>query len=83
MNKFDQFVEDLVSGELSLTQDQIAIRASIRRRKDIPDCVKGLLAGEEGIGGINAGLIYRMFEPIQHMIGTVELAYRRGSQKDG
>ena len=81
MNKFDQLVEDLSSGDLSLTQVQIAIRASIRRRKDIPDGVKGLLAGEEGIGGINSGLIYKMFFPIQDMIGVIELAYRRGSQK--
>ena len=78
MNKFDQLVEDLVNGELGLTHVQIAIRTSIRRRKDIPEGVKNLLAGEKK----NAGLIYKMFVPIQDMIGAMELAYRRGSQKD-
>lgn len=76
MDKFSQLVEDLTSGDLTLTQVQIAIRASIRQRKDIPDGIKDLLGGKER----NAGLIYKMFEPIQEVIGTVELAYRRGAQ---
>ncbi len=77
-DKFSQLVEDLVSGELSLTHIQIAVRASIRQRKDLPDGIKDLLAGKKN----NPGLIYRMFEPIEEVIGAIELSYRRGSQKD-
>lgn len=79
MNKFDQLVEDLVNGDLGLTHVQIAIRTSVRRRKDIPDGVKNLLCGE---GEHYSGLIYTMFKPIQEAIGTVELAYRRGKQEE-
>lgn len=79
MNKFDQLVEDLVSGELGLTHIQIAIRASIRQREDLPEGIKDLLAGG---GRGNPGLIYAMFKPIKEAIGTVELAYRKGSQKE-
>lgn len=78
VNKFDQLVEDLASGELGLTHIQIAIRTSVRRRKDLPEGIKDLLAGK---GDSSAGLIYHMFRPIQDMIGAMELAYRRG--KDG
>ena len=76
MDKFSQLVEDLTTGDLTLTQVQIAIRASIRRDKNIPEGIKDLLAGKKN----NPGLVYRMFEPIQEVIGAVELAYRRGSQ---
>lgn len=78
-NKFTQLVEDLVSGDLGLTHVQIAIRASIRQRKDLPDGIKDLLAGKDKH---NAGLIYKMFKSIQQVIGSVELAYRRGSQSE-
>jgi len=74
-NKFDQLVEDLVSGELGLTHVQIAIRTSVRRRKEIPEGIKDLLCGR---GESHAGLIYHMFRPIQDVIGAMELAYRRG-----
>lgn len=73
MDKFSQLLEDLVNEDLTLTQVQIAIRASIRQRKDLPDNVKDLLGGKEG----NSGLIYKMFKPIQEVIGSMELAYRR------
>ena len=52
---------------------------SIRQRKDIPDGIKDLLSGK---GRHNAGLIYKMFEPIQEVIGSMELAYRRGKQEE-
>ncbi len=78
IDKFSQLVEDLTTSDLTLTQVQIAIRASIRRDKNIPDGIKDLLAGKKN----NPGLIYRMFEPIQEVIGAMELSYRRGSQKD-
>ena len=78
-DKFTQLVDDLTDGNLSLTQVQIAIRASIKRRKDIPDEIKDLLSGR---GEHNAGLIYSMFRPIQQAIGTVEVAFRRGKQNE-
>lgn len=78
MDRFSQLVEDLTNGDLTLIQIQIAIRASIRRDKNIPDGIKDLLAGREA----SAGLIYRMFKPIQEVIGAMELAYRRGSQTE-
>ncbi len=78
-DKFSQLVKDLVSGDLTLTHIQIAVRASIRQRKDLPDGIKDLLAGK---GESNPGVLYRMFKSIQEVIGNIELAYRRGSQKD-
>ena len=75
MDKFSQLVEDLTSGDLNMTHIQIAVRASIRRRKDLPEGIKDLLAGKSDR---NAGVLYRMFKSIQEVIGTVELAYRRG-----
>ncbi len=75
MDKFSQLVEDLTNGDLNMTHIQIAVRASIRQRKDLPDGIKDLLAGKSDR---NAGVLYRMFKSIQEVIGTVELAYRRG-----
>ncbi len=80
MDKFSQLVEDLVSGDLGLNHIQIAIRTSIRRDKDLPEGIKDLLCGSRPK---NSGIIYRMFRPIQEVIGAMELAYRRGSQKEG
>ncbi len=79
MNRFEQLVDDLTTGKLTLTHVQIAIRASIRRRDDIPEGIKDLLSGK---GDSYSGLIYKMFKPMQEVIGTVELAYRRGAQKE-
>ncbi len=79
MNRFEQLVEDLATGKLSLNQVQIAIRASIRQRDDLPEGIKDLLSGS---GEANAGLIYRMFKPIQEVIGAMELAYRRAETKE-
>ncbi|MFH1722909.1 MAG: hypothetical protein ABH950_09935 [Candidatus Altiarchaeota archaeon] len=74
MNAFQQLEDDLVSGKLSWTQVQIALRSSVRLHKDVPEGIKDLLCGKEG----NAGLIYRMFKQIQEVTGAMELAYRRG-----
>ena len=79
MNKFEQLADDLTTGKLTLTHVQIAIRSSVRRRKDIPEGIKSILCGK---GPEYAGLIYKMFKPMQEVIGTVELAYRRGAQKE-
>ncbi len=75
MDRFTQLVDDLTEGRLSLTQVQIAIRASVRQRTDIPDQIKDLLCGKNEY---DAGLIYHMFKPISHAMGAVELAFRRG-----
>lgn len=80
LNKFDQLVDDLVEGRLSLIQIQIALRASIKLNKRIPEDIKNILCGEMCEGGQGGGLIYDMFRPIAHTIGGVELAYLRGKQ---
>lgn len=79
MDKFSQLVEDLTTGRLTLNQIQIAIRASIRQRQDIPEGIKSILSGSSDR---DAGLIYKMFKPIPEAIGCVELAYLRASQKE-
>ena len=75
MNKFDQLVEDLLEGRLSLNQIQMAIRAFVRQRDDLPEGVKDILCGAHEA---SAGIIYKMFKPIKEVIGSVELAYLRG-----
>ena len=79
MNKFNQLVQDLTDGSLSLNQVQMAIRASIRERTDVPDGIKDLLCGKSSSDG---GLIYKMFKLILDVIGSMELAHRRGEQRE-
>ena len=74
-NKFDQLVEDLLSGELTHNLIQIAYRTWIRRRDDIPEEVKTLLAGKSES---DPGLLYDQFKIISSTVGTMELAARRG-----
>ena len=76
-DKFTQLVDDMVSGEIGFNLLQMAIRQYVRKSKEIPEEIKDLLAGRSEA---SAGLIYKMFTPISEMIGTVELAYRRGVQ---
>lgn len=75
MNKFEQLVEDLKTGSLSLTHIQMAIRAYIREDKEIPDRIKDLLCGQ---GESQAGLILNTFNLIRETIGSMKLAYKRG-----
>jgi hypothetical protein len=79
MNKFDQLVDDLEKGQLTLNMIQIAIRAYIRQRKNLPTGIKDLLSGSNES---DPGIIYIMFKPIQQVIGAMELAYRRGADKN-
>jgi len=77
-DKFTQLVDDMVSGEIGWNLLQMAMRQSIRKRKDIPEGIKDLLAGRSEA---DSGLISKMFMPISHMIGNMELAYRRGTDE--
>ena len=75
MNRFDQLVEDLLSGALSLNQIQMAVRDYVRRSPGVPKATKDVLCG----GGVtSSGLIYKMFKPIMESIGAMELVWRRG-----
>lgn len=76
VSKFEQLVDAIASGDISYTQLQIAMRASIRQREDLPRGIRDLLAGQ---GEHYSGLIYSMFKPIKEAIGAMELAYRRGA----
>jgi hypothetical protein len=75
MNKFDQLVDDLEKGRLTLNMVQIAIRTYIRRRRNLPEGIKDLLCGNSES---NVGLIFKMFQTIREVIGAMELAYQRG-----
>jgi len=77
-DKFTQLVDDLVSGDIGWNLIQMALRQYVRRSKELPEGIKDLLAGKDES---NTGLIYRMFMPISDMIGNMELAYRRGTDK--
>jgi hypothetical protein len=68
----------LETGDLGLTHIQIAIRTSIRNRKDIPDGIKDILCGK---GESSAGFIFKTFNIMREMIGSLELAYLRGKQE--
>ena len=78
MDKFTQLVEDLKSGKLTMSHVQMAVRAYVRESKHIPDGTKDLLAGK---GDCSSGLIYKQFQVITETIGAMELAYRRGNDK--
>ena len=74
MNKFDQLVDDLKTGKLTLNMIQIAIRAYVRESKHTPIEVVDILCGS---GDNNAGLIYKQFKLISETLGAMELAVRR------
>ena len=75
LNKFDQLVDDLATGVISATTLQIAYRASIRQRKDLPEGIKDLLCGGSES---HSGVLFQLFKAMQETIGSLELAYRRG-----
>ena len=74
MNRFDQLVQDLMDGKLTLNHIQIAYRTYLRQRTDIPEGIKDILCGTDG----GAGLVGKAFNQISETVGSVELAYRRG-----
>lgn len=77
MNKFDQLVEDLKDGKLTLTHIQIAYRAYLRESKHLPDALKDILGGRSDK---YSGVHYKIFRLLKEVEGTVELAYNRGVQ---
>jgi hypothetical protein len=78
INKFDQLLDDLNTGKLTMLHVHIALRTHIKMRKDIPEGARNLLVGKhEG----DAGLLGMLYSFIPHVIGSVELAYRRGIQE--
>lgn len=78
INKFDQLLDDLNTGKLTMLHVHIALRTYIRMRKDIPEGARNLLVGRhEG----DTGLLGMLYSFIPHVIGSVELAYRRGIQE--
>ena len=76
-NYFTQLVHDLTDGTLGHNHIQMAYREFIRRRPDIPDAIKDLLAGSSDE---NSGLLVLLFRCIGQSVGTLELAWRRGYQ---
>lgn len=74
MNKFDQLVEDIVNGELTISHIEMAYRESIRRKTTMSEGVKNLLVGKEG-----AGLV-KFASHIGEIVGNMELSYLRGRQ---
>jgi hypothetical protein len=77
VNKYDQLVADLLSGDLSVRMVGLAIQSYIRRRNEIPEGVKSLVCNVNS----GNGLIGSMFELLQEIIGRMELSYRRGMQE--
>ncbi len=73
LNKFDQLVDDLLTSKLNLRQVGTAVRTWIGRRKDLPEGIKSFLYTPGG-----PDLIGAMFTHMGNMIGSLELAYRRG-----
>ena len=79
-NAFYRIVEDLDSGELSMTHIQMAVKSHYRHAKHVPEGIKDLLCGKESVQGQDCGIIHRMFKNLNITIGSLELAYRRGEQ---
>ncbi len=76
-NPFTDLVRHLNDGTLGHNHIQMAYREWIRRRDDIPDATKDILAGK---GDTEPGLLLPMFRIITQTIGSLELAWRRGYQ---
>lgn len=78
MNAFEQLVKDLDDGTLSLSLVRNALRQHYRHSEHIPDGIKSLVCG---VGESDAGLIFRFFQLLSNVIGSLELANRRGEQQ--
>ena len=77
-NAFDQLVEDLLSGKLSLTLVSIAIKTYIRRANHLPEETKDILVGSDK----RVGVIEIYLNMLPQIIGVVDLAFKRGTSKN-
>lgn len=77
MDEFNRLVNNLIEKKINLNIIQMAIRTSIRKRKNFPDEIKDLLCGESDQ---QPGLVCSQFKILIDTIAIVELAYRRGKQ---
>ncbi|MCK5020906.1 MAG: hypothetical protein KAS32_28050 [Candidatus Peribacteraceae bacterium] len=75
---FNDLVEDLLEGRMSMIVVQNAIVESYKRRDNIPEGIKGIICGT---GDCDGGLVRRTFQLLNQFIGNLELAYRRGADK--
>jgi hypothetical protein len=76
MDKFTQLVKDLDDGALSLSLLRNAYRQHIRNSNIYPEGIKDLLCGRSEA---DSGIITRHFQQLSIIIGSIELAYRRGT----
>ena len=74
-NCFEELVDNLVKGDLTLRDVQLAYRESIRKRLDIPDPIKDILCG----GQNTVGVIGDAFNLISEIEGATYLSYMRGA----
>lgn len=77
MTTYERLKKDLCDGKITLVQIDIAVMDWILQRKDIPEGVKNLLVVPAG-----GGLVRNLFQQMKQVIGSMELAYRRGEQKE-
>lgn len=75
-NSFQELTDHLNNGELGHNHIQIAYRAWLRQREDLPVGIRDLLGGKNET---DAGLVYTLFRAISQAIGVCELANRRGN----
>lgn len=73
---FQDLVDDIANGYISINMIQIALCAGISRWPCLPEKVKDLICGR---GENYSGYIRRAFGGIKEAIGSIELAYRRGN----
>lgn len=72
---YEDLVNDLLFGTITITTLESAFREYIRRRTDIPEGARDLLAGKEYSGLISFA------STVKGIVGSVELAYYRGRQE--
>ena len=76
-NAFEQYLRWLNDGTLGGNHLQIAYRAHTRQREELPEGIRGILAGTSDA---DSGVLYPIFALMRRIEGSVELAWRRGYQ---
>lgn len=74
-NYYHELVDNLVKGNLTLKDIQLAYRESIRKREDLPSKIKDVLCGKEETEGI----IGDAFKLISEIEGATYLSYMIGA----